>query len=48
MMGSEDYVLGAEGGEACRQYSLNSLICIDSLIWSNEIALGFKQVQVNS
>ena len=30
MIGSEDYVLGAEGGEACRQYSLNSLICIDS------------------
>ena len=48
MIGSEDYVLGAEGGEACRQYSLNSLICIDSLIWSNETALGFKQVQVNS
>lgn len=27
MIGSEDYVLGAEGVEACRQFSLSSLIC---------------------
>ena len=27
MVGSEDYVLGAEGVEACRQFSQNPRIC---------------------
>lgn len=27
MVGSEDYVLGADGVEACRQFSSNSSIC---------------------